>query len=758
MRVISIGILITTAWTAAAVEWDILDETYGSGSNQQSFVASYVWPWTDTPSETLHDGFARLVHGSGYDYAVRFDGDPSFAMPTNGPWGLEIRLHTHDALGATLYLGDNADPRFGTIITLNHLYSETSPHPHTIGDYNRRVTNETNIAEAGFDGAEPHTYYFNREVGGPVSLFVDGVLLGTVTPGAGAPGDGAELEIGFGGGLSPGPGTIDVYRVRASSLGGPPPSNEVESAVVQLSDVLAMRFQSRSGSVYRLESAQNDPSTWENTPMTVIGSGELMHVYDEANASGSEFFRLVENPGPVLDVGSERQLFIDDLFIAASSNLNLRLHPPQKTGEHILVKEEPWESATLNWFNVMKDGAVYRMWYECYDIDGWPTGDDTSFCYAESSDGINWNRPNLGLFTYQGSTNNNILFRMVGPPGAHSRVHGTGVFKDPAAPPGARYKAVSQGLFATEPFPHNIAGMYSGDGLVWTRYPDPVCRLHADSQYSCFWDEQRGTYMLYGRVGGYGGRAVGHSPSADFTQFETLSLVLQADPNDPPNSDIYNPAALKYPYAEDVYLMFPSLYQHDPDTLDIRLAVSRNGSTWTWPEQSVPYIPLSPTGTFDSATLYMGQGLVREGDELWLYYSGSPLKHQEGDLPNLIIPGNERVYTRVVSRLDGFVSVDAGPGGGFFTTPQLQYAGDELQLNVAVGAGGSVRVGLLDGSGNPVADRGVDDCIPITGDDTSLTVAWQTGTDVAAHAGQPTAMRVEMVNASLYAFQFTAAP
>ena len=483
----------------------------------------------------------------------------------------------------------------------------------------------------------------------------------------------------------------------------------------------------------------------------------------DTDGSGPDRDTRVTNPGPVLEVGGQRQLFIDDLFVAVSTNVHLKLHPPRKSGERTLVKDKPWESATLNWFNVMKDGARYRMWYECYDIEGWPTGDDTSFCYAESDDGIHWRKPDLGLFTYQGSTNNNILFRMVGPEDAHSRVHGTGVFKDPVAPPEARYKAVSQGGFYAEPpYPIswgsgesflNIAGMYSADGLHWTRYPHSVCQEFADSQFSCFWDTEREAYMLYGRVGGRG-RALGHSSSTDFTHFEDLSLVLQTDDNDPPDSDLYNSAVLKYPYAAGAYLMFPSLYQHQPDTLDIRFAVSRDGSNWSWPQQDVPYIPLGPTGTFDSASLYMGQGLVRQGDELWLYYSGSPIKHNAGGLEVLTVPGNERVYTRVVSRLDGFVSADAGPEGGSFITPQLRYTGNLLQLNVAVGDGGSVRVGLLDEAGNPVANRAVEDCLPITGDKTSLIVRWQTGADVTVRATQPTRLQVEMTNASLYAFQF----
>ena len=94
--------------------------------------------------------------------------------------------------------------------------------------------------------------------------------------------------------------------------------------------------------------------------------------------------------GKPLDVGSQRILFVDDTFIAEKSGVELKLHTPRKTGEQLIVSEHPWESATLNWFSVLQDGGKYRMWYECYDVDGWPTADDTSFCYAESIDGVHW--------------------------------------------------------------------------------------------------------------------------------------------------------------------------------------------------------------------------------------------------------------------------------------------------------------------------------------------------------------------------------
>ncbi len=465
------------------------------------------------------------------------------------------------------------------------------------------------------------------------------------------------------------------------------------------------------------------------------------------------------NSGKPIEVGDRTQLFIDGLFFESSENIVLRVHPAAKTSERTLISDRPWENATLNWFSVMDDDASrrsagkFRMWYECYDVEGWPTTDDTSFCYAESADGIHWNKPSLGLFSYHGSTDNNILFRQIGPEGAHSRVHGAGVFKDPKAPPEARYKTVSQGIFTGfEPI-YQVAGMYSPDGLQWTRLSKPICDVFADSQYSAFWDEGIGQYTLFGRASGHG-RAIGRAISPVFDHFPPLALVLQTDGQDPPGSDLYNPAAFKYPNADGVYLMFPSLYRHTTDTLDIHLAVSRDGIHWSWPERGAPFVALGAAGTFDSGSLYLAQGMVRAGNELWQYYSGSPLKHNDTELDALARPENRRIYSRVVSRLDGFVSANAGKKEGNFTTPPLTFHGTRLQINAKTGAAGEIRVGMLDAENKPLAGYAVEDCAAIIGDHIETTVAWKTGTKLPDMAGKPLKLAVKMKNANLFTFRF----
>ena len=84
----------------------------------------------------------------------------------------------------------------------------------------------------------------------------------------------------------------------------------------------------------------------------------------------------------------------------------------------------------------LKEGDVYKMWYHAMDTKLWHTGPTNgSICYATSTDGITWTKPDLGLVTYQGSKKNNIV---VGHGAAGYRIGQDGmmVFIDPNAPEG----------------------------------------------------------------------------------------------------------------------------------------------------------------------------------------------------------------------------------------------------------------------------------------------------------------------------------
>jgi hypothetical protein len=197
--------------------------------------------------------------------------------------------------------------------------------------------------------------------------------------------------------------------------------------------------------------------------------------------------------------------------------------------------------------------------------------------------------------------------------------------------------------------------------------------------------------------------------------FDELPIVLRADERDPAITGIYSPNVHIYPYAQDVYLGFPETYRlrddidsHGRDQrgregvvnegpMDIALAVSRDGMDFR--RFRDPYVRLGRIGEVDGGTIYMGVGMIREGDELWHYASVSPLTHHGFGKR---LPGTDGGIRRLVQRLDGFVSADAAYDGGTITTPPIVFEGDRLQLNVDCSAMGEVWIEIRDAAGNPI--------------------------------------------------------
>ena len=66
--------------------------------------------------------------------------------------------------------------------------------------------------------------------------------------------------------------------------------------------------------------------------------------------------------GPV-DVGSSRQLFLDDLWFDKKENVRLAFHTPTPREIVISAKDHPWEPIAhgLHYSCVLKDGDRFRM-------------------------------------------------------------------------------------------------------------------------------------------------------------------------------------------------------------------------------------------------------------------------------------------------------------------------------------------------------------------------------------------------------------
>jgi len=467
-------------------------------------------------------------------------------------------------------------------------------------------------------------------------------------------------------------------------------------------------------------------------------------------------------------VNSWRQLFIDDLLIEYSNRVSLKINPPLKTGP-VLHADKPWESHRVGAYGtVMKDGALYKMWYDAIDEKG-----NIFHCYAISTDGIHWEKPNLGLVDYHGSRNNNIL--PLPPCGT--------VFIDPKAPPAQKYKYVTYGHgrkgFLGE---YGIRVWWSEDGLRWKPNSDYALPLNADTQNQAFWDDRIGKYVAYLRAW-HPMRCIARveiedilkpwpykpredksyspeNPSSWPVPTTELPIVFKYDDFDPENVDHYNPCVVKYPYARDVYYMFPSAYLHFPEPplgkrhndglLDIQLATSRDGIEWNRLSRDT-YVRLGRMGEMDSGMIYMLVGMIREGDDLWMYYAGYDYSHGAYDLEKMRYKG---AIFRVVQRLDGFTSYDAGFKGGELITKPIIFTGSRLTLNVDTSATGELKVEIQDEDGKPITNFDLNSCKPIHANECFKVVEWQHGDDVSPLSGKPIRLRFSMRNTKLYAFQF----
>lgn len=483
--------------------------------------------------------------------------------------------------------------------------------------------------------------------------------------------------------------------------------------------------------------------------------------------------------GP-LQVGARKQLFFDRRFIAASENVALRVNPAQKLGPVFKTEKTPWEFHPGQVAAVFEDGGVFKMYYGAYT----PVG--RAVAYAESKDGVHWNRPALGLVNVEGNTNNNLIVTDQG----SMTPEVASVFLDPKAPADRRY-VLFMGKWK-EPHDPNENGVYAYTSADGKRFEKRlrVLPLLIDNPVLPAWDERIGKYVIWTRTlarDSDNQRRVGRIETAELlapwpyntsapdfkgrASTEHLTNVLAADDKAEPFTDLYYNNALIYPFAQDAYLMFVTPFRHfspgrqkffrfqpgnDYGFIESQLAISRDGVHWSRPGYDA-YIPMGFADEWDRWLIVMGNGMVRKGNYLYQYYTSSGRTHDSGILrpehDKLIEPGGGIGVVR--QRLDGFVSVDAGQEGGWIETPPLVFQGRRLRLNIDTGGTGVAFVEIRDAEGKPIPGFTAADAEEVGGNYIDQTVYWNGATDVSSLVGKPIRLRLSLKRAKLYAFQFT---
>ena len=436
-----------------------------------------------------------------------------------------------------------------------------------------------------------------------------------------------------------------------------------------------------------------------------------------------------------INIGSSKQLFLDDYVIDRMDNVVRQLHRPIKdTNNPIISVDKDWEIpgglAYIIGGTVIYDmqQQQYRMWYRITDkltkavrhdwMGSIVTPDDGGFkaSYAVSDDGSHWIKPNLGLSEIGGSKNNNVL-----PPGigGTSHVRRPNLILDFEEPSDARrYKMVYMDNFDGR---WALVKAYSGDGILWDmNVGDP--KFFEDGVFPngilFGWDPRREEYVHYHSVGkptraDVDGRMMRYkqttlrTTSIDFDNWGDPQSTIKGMDHDPIGWHRTEGDLAGILYTDNLYigLMQMSSSHHVEEGTpekwnsvfgnyytDFRaeLLVSRNGTSWDRVAPNWEFIPRGLTTDWDDDHIYPAKPIVKD-DEIHFYYTASNLPtgvhHPEHPkYPLLTTISNGLRYGMAIGhakmRLDGFVSIDGYDDDGILTTKPLVFTGDRLVVNV----------------------------------------------------------------------------
>lgn len=376
--------------------------------------------------------------------------------------------------------------------------------------------------------------------------------------------------------------------------------------------------------------------------------------------------------------------------------------------------------------------------------------DSAFICYAESADGLKWTKPELGLVEFQGSKKNNILLRHRG-----SHFDSFSVIHRPDWPkPEERYVLIAfVGAWPYEAkeiaklgLKYGAAGghyvFFSADGIHWKpRWDKPVTPLSlAQDRTTWSWDPRRKLFVGNWKWTDKKKRCRRQSESKDLAAWSAPRLVLFPDKADPPDAEFYGHYV--FPYGSG-YVGWLELYRPGPGTIDFQLISSRDGQSWQRVADRGVLVARGAKGAFDQTMILVPScPPIQRGNELWVYYAGSALHHNQRGPEGASI-GMAR------TRVDGFVAIEAGKKPGKLTTKPLVLKGGRLFINAAA-AGGSIRAEVTKPDGSVLPGFEAAKALPVTVDSLTAPLSWQG--DRAIPTGQPLRLVFHLQSARLFSY------
>lgn len=388
--------------------------------------------------------------------------------------------------------------------------------------------------------------------------------------------------------------------------------------------------------------------------------------------------------------------------------------------------------------SVVRDPVAgrFRMWYSVFDADAYANRKPFSYnvCYAESTDGLAWQRPALGLFDYRGNRANNVV-RL-----GNDKSQNVDVCLNPRPNrwPGKFLAIHNQkgGVFVT----------FSDDGATFRRLFDkPAIAYHSDTHNNFVYDEARDRWLLYCRPRawiGYHRRRVAMKTSRDLEHWTHERTILLPTETEIP--EYYGMGVFR---RGDTFFGIVQVYETKSGAMHGELAWSGDGERWEFLPTHPAFLTLGKPGSWDAGMAMAAESPVEVGNELRFYYGGFRKSHNAP-------PGENRAAIGLMvaerDRLVGLRSV-AKEVGGILTRPLL-LVNRHLVINAIVR--GRILAEVRTDDNKPVAGFAFADCDPVTASSFAAPVRWQ-GRSIGDANAKEIRIAFRLQDAELYTFDIT---
>lgn len=445
---------------------------------------------------------------------------------------------------------------------------------------------------------------------------------------------------------------------------------------------------------------------------------------------------------------AQPQLFLDDQWISFSHNAHRAWHQARKYPQPVIVADQQWEYGRLQpcaYGTILDREGRFRAWYMANGRVG----------YAESDDGVHWDKPQLGLHELHGNSRNNVVLV------EGKYIDDISVIETPddtSWPLKALYWANDTadgkpGIFLAR----------SKNGIHWDKQGKV---LNWGDRFNAVARQVNGKFLLFGRddvtyPGAKKGRVVVRSESDDLIHWTAAELILQTDLDDPVCMQSYSLTV--FPYADVLIGGFERMY-FSPDKLDVEIVWSRDaGRTWRRSIHRPRFIEWGHSPSWDSHWIALPSNApIRRGNRLYFFYSGRYTTHSDIDPQGLAAIGVATL------RVDGFCSLHSASKTGAVVTHPMTWPGGDLLLNFdarhdleahpSQTASGMLKVEVRDENNQPIPGFAADDfppqCINTANlADCHMAATWNNGKTLKELVGRNIRFLFVLRDCHLYSFK-----